>query len=274
MLSETEVLRLKLLSIPAEGLRELARANGVKGKRVAELVKALLRAQIPQQRIDAFIRSKHEELVARRRTEIPDDALLAELKKVKTFSWGTVQGQLDNKIQVGYVRKYHCYEALLANVEKELYGQVKDYVICTWYNHWTTVIIEDLISTHEGIVPTLKNIRGVDLFFGGQPFDLKITYMPECFRRVGAVPEAKELAVWLYEHQGAQRFGADNRLFVVVYDSERPEESWKIKRDIGYVKENIERFFRNETVSQRDEIVFSVGNRTYTALTKVLLLSK
>ena len=73
---------------------------------------------------------------------------------------------------------------------------------------------------------------------------------------------------------GSQVFGADNRLFVVVYDSEKPEESWKIKRDIGYVKQNIERFFRNETVSQRDEIVFSVGNRTYTALTKVLLLSK
>lgn len=200
---------------------------------------------------------------------------MRELHKVETFQWGVVQGQLDNKIQVQYVRKYHRYENLLSHVENELYGSVKDYVICTWYNHWTTVIIEDLISSHPKVIPTLKNIKGVDLFFDGQPFDLKTTYMPAGYHNAAnAVSKPKELAVWLYENQGAQRFGADNRLFVILHDTQNPEDSWKIKRDINFIKQRIDRFFGQETISEDDEIVFNFQRQSYTAITKVLLIVK
>lgn len=210
-----------------------------------------------------------------RQAEISDNDLLKELHKVKTFQWGVVQGQLDNKIQVQYVRKYHRYENLLTHVENELYGSVKDYVICTWYNHWTTVIMEDLISSHPKIIPTLKNIKGVDLFFDGQPFDLKTTYMPAGYPNpVNARSEPKELAVWLYENQGAQRFGADNRLFVIVHDTQKPGDSWKIKRDINFIKQNIDRFFEQETISEEDEIVFNFQRKSYTAITKILFIVK
>jgi len=43
--------------------------------------------------------------------------------------------------------------------------------------------MEDLISTHPKVKSTLKNIKGVDLFFDSQPFDLKITYMPAGFHK-------------------------------------------------------------------------------------------
>lgn len=210
-----------------------------------------------------------------RQAETSDDDLLKELHKVKTFQWGVVQGQLDSKIQVQYVRKYHRYENLLTHVENELYGSVKDYVICTWYNHWTTVIMEDLISSHPKIIPTLKNIKGVDLFFDGQPFDLKTTYMPAGYTNpANAISDPKELAVWLYENQGAQRFGADNRLFVIVHDKQKPEDSWKIKRDINFIKQNIGRFFEQETISEEDEIVFNFQRTSYTAITKILFIVK
>lgn len=184
-----------------------------------------------------------------------------------------MQGQFDNKIQVQYVRKYHRYENLLSHVEDELYGSVKDYVICTWYNHWTTVIIEDLISFHSKVIPTLKNIKGVDLFFDGQPFDLKTTYMPAGYSNAAsALSNPQELAIWLYENQGAQRFGADNRLFVILHDTQKPEDSWKIKRDINFIKQKIDRFFEEETISEKDEIVFNFQRQSYTAITKVLFI--
>jgi len=82
------------------------------------------------------------------------------------------------------------------------------------------------------------------------------------------------LAVWLYENQGAQRFGADNRLFVVLLDKKDIERSWELKRDFDLVFQKIDDFFNKETVSKKDEIVFKFGRKTYTAITKVLIITK
>jgi len=275
LLSATEVLRLKLATIPAPLLRDLARANAIGETKVGELIKNLISANIHQEQVDNFIREKYVQKVARRQAEVSDAELLRELRKVDRFQWGIEQGQLDNKIQVQYVRKYYSYENLLAHVKNELYDSIRDYVICTWYNFWTTVIIEDLISSHPNVIPTLKNKKGIDLFFGGQPFDLKITYVPKGYSNAtDAISEPQKLAVWLYENQGAQRFGADNRLFVVLHDKCKPEDSWKIKRDIDFVKQNIDDFFRQEIVSEANEIVFTFQGKTYTAIAKILLVVK
>jgi len=275
LLSSTEVLRLKLATIPAPLLRDFAQSNNIEGKKANEIVKKLILSNIDSQKVNIFIKEQYSKKAKERQAKVSDDELLKELHKVNTFQWGVVQGQLDSKIQVQYVRKYHRYENLLSHVENELYGSVKDYVICTWYNHWTTVIIEDLISSHPKVIPTLKNIKGIDLFFDGQPFDLKTTYMPAGYlNAANAVSKPKDLAIWLYENQGAQRFGADNRLFVILHDTQKPEDSWKIKRDINFIKDKINRFFEQETVSEKDEIVFNFQHKSYTAITKVLLIAK
>lgn len=181
---------------------------------------------------------------------------------------------MDNKIQVRFVRKYVKFQELIRNIESELYSEVKSYVICTWYNHWTTVLLEDAISQHPKVIPTLKNKKGIDLFFDGQPFDLKITYLPKEYDYKKALKDPKSLAIWSYKNQGAQRFGSDNRLFVILYDSKTPEDSWKLKRDINFIRTEITKFFNTEKVTRSDEIVFTFDNRTYSAVTKILFLIK
>lgn len=275
LLSAGEVLRLKLSTIPVGLLRDFARRKSVSGQKGPDIIKNMVETGVSAEEVDGFIRSEYLKAIESRQANVPDDKLLAELNKVDDFTWGVVQGQLDNKIQVGYVRKYWRYSELLEEVAKDLYDSVKKYVVCTWYNHWTTVLLEDLISSDRNVVPTLKNVKGVDLFFGGQPFDLKITYMPRRYpnpETVSARPG--DLAVWLYENQGAQRFGADNRLFVVVHDAAHPEESWKIKREVAFIEERIRSFFATESVSERDELVFTFQKQTYTAISKVLLILK
>lgn len=275
LLSNTDVLRLKLETIPVPLLKELAKANNIEGKKGSELIKNFISSNIDVEQVDRFIKEKYARKVAERQDDISDGELLRELHKVADFRWGVVQGKLDGKIQREYVRKYHRYETLLNHVADELYNSVKDYVVCTWYNHWTTVIIEDLISTHPKVIPTLKNHKGIDLFFDGQPFDLKTTYMPAGYPSPeDAISNPKDLAVWLYENQGEERFGADNRLFVIVHDVQTPQDSWKIKRDIDFVKQNIDTFFEQETVSEADEIVFTYKKHTYTTITKIVVIAK
>jgi len=275
LLSGKEVLNLKLSCIRLPQLKTLALNLGTsKRGSVAEIVKRILGVQPDVKIINEFIRQKYTGRIRERRSIISDEDLKKELMRVKTFSWGVVQGQLDQKIQAEYVKRIVRYEDLLNNVKAKLHDDVTNYVICTWFNHWTTVLVEEHISTHPKVVPTIKNIKGIDIFFDGQPFDLKVTYLPREYNPTDAVRNPSGLAIWMYENQGAQRFGADNRLFVVLLDKDNPEQSWELKRDFALAFQKIDAFFNKEIVSKKDEIVFTFGRKTYTAVTKVLIITK
>ena len=275
LLSNKEVRNLKLSSIPLPKLREFAeilnqssRGNGT------EVIKRLVNLQNIDNALDDFIKKHYNERIRERKKLISDEDLIKELHKVEDFSWGVVQGQLDQKIQAEYVRRIFRYDDLINGVKARLHDDVTSYVICTWYNHWTTVLIEEHISQHHKVIPTLKNIKGIDIFVDNQPFDLKTTYLPRNYDAEDAVRNPKNLAIWMYENQGAQRFGADNRLFVILLDAEKPEESWKLKRNFDLVFSKIDEFFNREKVTNADEVVFSFARRTYTAITKILLINK
>jgi hypothetical protein len=274
LVSKKELTNLKLRSIKAEELKELASLVGIDTRGSASnLIKKLINI-IPQNKIDEFIKNKYQDYVRERQKIISDEELKQELLKVQEFRWGVVQGQLDQKIQTEYVRRFVRYDELINGVKNKLHDDITHYVIATWYNHWTTVLIEDHISQHPRVIPTLKNNFGVDIFFDNQPFDLKITYLPKGFTLEQALKNPKDLIIWLYENQGAQRFGADNRLFVVLASKNNLDESWKLKRDFDFVFNEIDKFFDSASVSTKDEIVFSFKNKTYTTISKILIITK
>ena len=273
LVSEKELTNLKLKAVKADDLKALAASVGVEPKGSAgDLIKKLI--GLPQNKIDSFIKTKYQAQVKERQKLISDSELVKEVQKVTDFNWGVVQGQLDQKIQAEYVRKFFRYEDLISGVKSKLHDDVTSYVIATWYNHWTTVLIEDHIGLHPKIVPTLKNNFGVDIFFGGQPFDLKTTYLPRGYPIDEPIKNQRQLAIWMYENQGAQRFGADNRLFVILADKNKLDQSWKLKRDFDFVFGKIDQFFNDATVSPKDELVFTFKKKTYTTISKVLIITK
>ena len=178
LLSNKEIRNLKLSSIPLPKLREFAeslhqssRGNGT------EVIKRLINLQNIDNILNNFIKKQYNERIKERKELISDEDLIKELHKVKDFSWGVVQGQLDQKIQSEYVRRIFRYNDLINGVKAKLHEDVTSYVICTWYNHWTTVLIEEHISKHPKVIPTLKNIKGIDIFVDNKPFDLKTLIM-------------------------------------------------------------------------------------------------
>lgn len=273
LVSKKELTNLKLKAIKSSDLKELAEIMAIDTKGTAsDLIKRLI--DVSQSKIDNFIKKKYQDYVKERQKIISDRELKEELMKVKEFRWGVVQGQLDQKIQTEYVRRFVRYDDLINGVKNKLHDDITHYVIATWYNHWTTVLIEDHISQHPRVIPTLKNNFGIDIFFDDQPFDLKITYLPKDFTLEQDLKHPKDLIIWLYENQGAQRFGADNRLFVVLADKKNLEDSWKLKRDFEFVFAEIDKFFNNASVSVKDEIVFSFKKKTYTTISKILIITK
>lgn len=269
-----ELINQKLNGVPVRDLRELAGSFDISDSGTHGILVSRLLYEDPDA-IDEFIKRKYQENVRKRQTNIISDAdLLNELQKVNSIDWGVVQGQLDGKIQREHVRPFSRYDDLVRSVQDTLHAQITNYAIASWYNHWSTILIEDHISQHPNVVPTLKNIKGVDIFFRDRPFDLKITHLPRSYDLDNAVEDPVGLARWLYENQGAQRFGDDARLYVVLVDTSDVERSWELKRNANLLYRKIDNYLNSETVDDSDTLQFVYNGRSYVTTCKILLITQ
>lgn len=77
----------------------------------------------------------------------------------------------------------------------------------------------------------------------------------------------QNLIKWLYENQGAMRFGAENRLFLILIDENDIENSWKLKRNFNVlkpkIKDYLDNFDRTQIIS--NPIRFTFGGVSYTS---------
>ena len=78
---------------------------------------------------------------------------------------------------------------------------MRGYVQSSWYNHWTSILIEDIFKDQQKVVPTVGLIKKVDFFIDNVPFDLKVTYFPEGYMSV-----KRKLAGMSSEIQTMKRF--------------------------------------------------------------------
>lgn len=280
LVSKEEVYFLKLKTLPKDALQDLCKTYQLDTKgNIAELVNRLFVSKVAETIIDKYIKEKYREKRHKEKESkgITHEGIKKELDKIESHIWGMVQGELDNYIQQNFVRVYHRYEELLKAVEKNLYPSAKSYVLCTWYNHWSTVIIEDLIAEHPNVMPTVKKVKDTDIFWLEQPWDIKNTNLPgEWFEdgyTVGdAIKNPIEAAKYLYELQGEQRFGANNRLFLIIADTKNPDETWKLKRDFKLIKNSIDEFFSKTT--KFDTVNFVYKKKPYVAHSKMLFIVK
>src|SRR5882762_8612259 len=139
LLSSREALRLKIKSLKVPEIRILATLLQVSSKGNGEAVCTRILESNPDERVvDQYIRLKYAEGIENRQKVIISDAeLRSELMSVPSVKWGLVQGQLDQRIQRQYVRPTPKYAELLSRVEDSLVDEVRNYVIRSWFNHWT-----------------------------------------------------------------------------------------------------------------------------------------
>ena len=123
------------------------------------------------------------------------DRIVNELYRMKSFDWGGLyQNSLERGIVDNYVKKIWSFEEIERRIDTDLHDSLRGYVLCSWYNHWSSVLIEDIFKDHADVLPAVGRIKNVDFFVNGIPFDLKVTYFPEGYvaearRRRGLRPE-------------------------------------------------------------------------------------
>lgn len=143
-----------------------------------ELFAASFNAGINIETIEACARAIYQE--ERQQRLGNETELLNQLYRVQEFNWGGLhQNSLEKTIVDNYVKKITNYDALCRCVENELLTSLRGYVLCSWYNHWTSIIIEDIFKDHESVLPAVGRVKKIDFFVHDTPFDLKVTYLPE-----------------------------------------------------------------------------------------------
>lgn len=90
--------------------------------------------------------------------------------------------------------------------------------------------------------------------------------------------EPKILAKWLYENQGEMRFGSENRLFLVLVDTEDFNSSWKLKRNLDLLRPTILNYlddFENKSIKDlRISFTYKGKPQEFSALTDVIFVVK
>lgn len=291
--------------------------------------------------LDSYIKEKNKVQVA----GLDTVQLVSELYKLKNFDWGgDYQNSLDKYLVSRYVKVHKSYETLVSKFETEIHIAVQGYVLNSWYNHWSSILIEHIFKSHPAVLPTVGQIKSVDFFINNVPFDLKVTYLPAEYikskRKEKGFPveltflknkateagivfdkkakdtdiyyeimekmkdkndefcnnvlatlknekleilqevqnDPKILAKWLYENQGEMRFGSENRLFLVLVDTEDFTNSWKLKRNLDLLKPTIMSYlddFKNKKIENlKVSFNFKGKPQTFTALTDVIFVVK
>jgi len=342
-------LWLKLKSIiRRELIEEFCTSNSIilssttTSKQFSELFEILaVDADKAHSKLDTYIRKKNLSILDSRDQE----KLVSELYKLRVFEWrGDYQNSRDKYLVTHYVKAISSYEVLVSKFEIEINRAVQGYVLNSWYNHWSSILIEHIFKSHGQVLPTVGQIKSVDFFIRNIPFDLKVTYFPSEYLKqkrkekglpveltylkakarelqisfdaagspaaihyeireklkdrgdkasLGVLEELKssnmnivdesiknpsQLAKWLYENQGEMRFGSENRIFLVLIDTDDFTNSWKLKRNLDLLRPNIHAFL--DTFSRKTEenlkVVFNYPGRpdTFSALADVVFVKK
>lgn len=312
------------------------------GKQFVELFESLCKnVDNSHKIIDTYIKDKNKIQVS----ELNTEQLISELYKLKNFDWGgDYQNSLDKYLVSRYVKVHKSFDTLVSKFETEINVAIQGYVLNSWYNHWSSILIEHIFKSHPTVLPTVGQIKSVDFFINNVPFDLKVTYLPAEYikfkRKEKGLPveltflkskateakitfdkKAKDtnifyeivekmkdkndefcnnvlttlkneklailkevqdnpkiLATWLYENQGEMRFGSENRLFLVLVDTDDFTNSWKLKRNLELLKPTIMNYLDNFKNKKIDDLKVSFGYKgkpqTFIALTDIIFVVK
>jgi len=209
---------LKMRSISRSNiLRELAdrleiNVSGINGR---ELFEFMFCKNISNEEIDDFIKQIYDR---ERKERIKDeDYLYSQLYKLKVFDWGGFyQNAVEQTIVNNYIKKIQDYEQLCNSVDNDINPRLRRYVLCSWYNHWTSILIEDMFKDHLHLLPAVGLIKKVDFFWNDFPFDLKVTYFPEGYMQIKRkelvlAPELTELKKFARQHKIPYDRNANNK---------------------------------------------------------------
>lgn len=115
------------------------------------------------------------------------EQIRSNLYRMTHFHWGGgFRNSLDKAIVTRYVKTERIvpFDELGKICETDLLEMSRGYLLNSWYNYWSSVLIENLFRRNSKVKPAYGKIKNVDFFVDDFPFDLKVTYLPKEYSKV------------------------------------------------------------------------------------------
>ena len=142
------------------------------------LPEAIFASGVTDARIDDLIEGFYR--MGRQVRAADEPTLIGELTQVEDFDWGGIyQNNLEKAIVDRYVKRLKTLAEVNAAFTDEITPAVHAWLVASWYNHWTSIIIQDVFFDHPVVIPAVGSVKKVDFFVRNRPYDLKVTYLPE-----------------------------------------------------------------------------------------------
>ena len=137
--------------------------------------------------LDRFLRDEKNEWYSRMKNKgkeekgVDVDKVITALRKINVYEWGgDHNNSLDQYLVKRYVKDISDYDTLRKKAI-EIQANAWNFVQTSWYNNWTSYLIESIFKKHERVLSAIGEIKGVDFFIDNYPIDLKVTYFPNEF---------------------------------------------------------------------------------------------
>lgn len=127
--------------------------------------------------LDDFLKNRNNEFY--RAKGVDEEQLKQDLQRITTYEWGGDQNNNLDKYLIGrFVKPISSYDRLCSKRD-EIQQNSWNFIQTSWYNNWTSYLIESQFKKHTRVLSAVGETKSVDFFIGDIPFDLKVTYFPK-----------------------------------------------------------------------------------------------
>lgn len=161
--------------------------------------------------LDCFLRNRNNEWY--KEMGVDEDKVRTALHKINAYEWGgDHNNSLDQYLVRRYVKVISDYDTLQKKAT-EIQANAWNFVQTSWYNNWTSYLIESIFKKHKRVLSAIGEIKSVDFFIDNYPIDLKVTYFPNEFmeKKLKDKIGNKELA-WLKKEARKVKISPDKSL--------------------------------------------------------------
>lgn len=184
--NETGLLYLKVRAVSrGEQIKRFVEANNIVLKstkirdKFAELFSIMENMPNGMDMLDTYLRNRNNEWY--RTMGVDEEKLKSGLRQINNYEWGGDQeNSLDQYLVRRYIKVISDFDELKSKSDA-IAANAWKFVQTSWYNNWTSYLIESIFKKHNRVLSAVGEIKSVDFFIDNNPVDLKVTYFPEAY---------------------------------------------------------------------------------------------
>ncbi|MDE6522093.1 MAG: hypothetical protein K2L17_04685 [Muribaculaceae bacterium] len=209
--NKNALLYLKVRAVcRGKQIREFVDNNGIELKstklsqQFVELFSIMEKIEDGMTMLDTFLKDRNNEWYHKMGVDV--EKLKSGLRRITTYEWGGDQeNSLDQYLVRRYIKVISDYDVLLSK-SNAIADNAWKFVQTSWYNNWTSYIIESFFKQHPKVISAVGEIKSVDFFIDDYPIDLKVTYFPDGYMQTMLKDELGNYEItWL--KQKARKIG-------------------------------------------------------------------